>query len=50
VDWKGSKRLSIKGDLEQQPSAFALLLSAKVAALVRLNPARVDLVERFENW
>ena len=48
VDWKGLEEAFNKGRPRTAAQRLRSLLSAKVAALVRLNPARVDLVERFE--
>ncbi len=48
VNWKGLEEAFNQGRPRTAAQRLRSLLSAKVAALVRLNPARVDLVERFE--
>jgi type I restriction enzyme R subunit len=48
VNWKGVEEAFKQGRPRTAAQRLRSLLSAKVAALVRLNPARVDLVERFE--
>ncbi|MDQ6878400.1 MAG: type I restriction endonuclease subunit R [Candidatus Dormibacteraeota bacterium] len=48
VDWKGLEKAFKQGRPRTAAQRLRSLLSARVAALVRLNPARVDLVERFE--
>ncbi len=48
VDWDHVQEAFQKGRPRTAAQRLRSLLSAKLAALVRLNPARVDLVERFE--
>ena len=48
VNWEGLQEAFKQGRPRTAAQRLRSLLSAKVAALVRLNPARVDLVERFE--
>ena len=48
VDWKGLEEAFKQGRPRTAAQRLRSLLSARVTALVRLNPARVDLVERFE--
>jgi len=48
VDWKGLEEAFKQGRPRTAAQRLRSLLSARIAALVRLNPARVDLVERFE--
>jgi type I restriction enzyme R subunit len=48
VNWKGIEEAFNQGRPRTAAQRLRSLLSAKVAALVRLNPARIDLVERFE--
>jgi type I restriction enzyme, R subunit len=48
VNWQGLQEAFKQGRPRTAAQRLRSLLSAKVAALVRLNPARVDLVERFE--
>ena len=48
VDWDNVQEAFQKGRPRTAAQRLRSLLSAKLAALVRLNPARVDLVERFE--
>ena len=48
VDWDHVQGAFQKGRPRTAAQRLRSLLSAKLAALVRLNPARVDLVERFE--
>jgi type I restriction enzyme R subunit len=48
VNWKGLEEAFNHGRPRTAAQRLRSLLSAKVAALVRLNPARLDLVERFE--
>jgi type I restriction enzyme, R subunit len=48
IDWNGLEDAFKQGRPRTAAQRLRSLLSAKVAALVRLNPARVDLVERFE--
>lgn len=48
VNWKGLEDAFKQGRPRTAAQRLRSLLSAKVAALVRLNPARIDLVERFE--
>jgi len=49
VDWKGLEEAFKQGRPRTAAERLRSLLSARITALVRLNPARVDLVERFEN-
>jgi type I restriction enzyme R subunit len=48
VDWKGLEEAFKQGRPRTAAQRLRSLLSARIAALVRLNPVRVDLVERFE--
>jgi type I restriction enzyme, R subunit len=48
VDWKGLEDAFKQGRPRTAAQRLRSLLSARIAALVRLNPVRVDLVERFE--
>jgi type I restriction enzyme R subunit len=48
VDWKGLEEAFKQGRPRTAAQRLRSLLSAQIAALVRLNPMRVDLVERFE--
>jgi type I restriction enzyme R subunit len=48
VSWKGLEEAFKQGRPRTAAQRLRSLLSAKIAALVRLNPVRVDLVERFE--
>jgi len=48
VDWKALEEVFRQGRPRTAAQRLRSLLSARIAALVRLNPARVDLVERFE--
>src|SRR5207302_2085690 len=48
VDWKGLEDAFNQGRPRTAAQRLRSLLSARIAALVRLNPMRVDLVERFE--
>jgi type I restriction enzyme R subunit len=48
VDWKGLEDAFRQGRPRTAAQRLRSLLSARLTALVRLNPARVDLVERFE--
>ena len=48
VDWKGLEETFRQGRPRTAAQRLRSLLSARLTALVRLNPARVDLVERFE--
>jgi len=48
VDWKGLEAAFKAGRPRTAAQRLRSLLSARITALVRLNPARVDLVERFE--
>jgi type I restriction enzyme, R subunit len=48
VDWKGLEDAFKLGRPRTAAQRLRSLLSARIAALVRLNPVRVDLVERFE--
>ena len=48
VDWKGLEEAFKQGRPRTAAQRLRSLLSARIAALVRLNPLRVDLVERFE--
>jgi type I restriction enzyme, R subunit len=49
VDWQGLEEAFRQGRPRTAAQRLRSLLSARIAALVRLNPVRVDLVERFEN-
>jgi type I restriction enzyme R subunit len=48
VDWKGLEEAFKQGRPRTAAQRLRSLVSARVTALVRLNPARVDLVQRFE--
>jgi len=48
VDWKGLDETFKQGRPRTATQRLRSLLSARLTALVRLNPSRVDLVERFE--
>ena len=48
VDWQGLQEAFRQGRPRTAAQRLRSLLSARIAALVRLNPSRVDLVERFE--
>lgn len=48
VDWRGLEAAFKQGRPRTAAQRLRSLLSARLTALVRLNPARVDLVERFE--
>ncbi len=48
VDWKGLEEIFKQGRPRTAVQRLRSLLSARITALVRLNPVRVDLVERFE--
>jgi type I restriction enzyme R subunit len=48
VDWDGLQDAFKQGRPRTAAQRLRSLLSAQIAALVRLNPMRVDLVERFE--
>jgi type I restriction enzyme R subunit len=48
VDWAGLEEAFNEGRPRTAAQRLRSLLSARINALVRLNPARVDLVERFE--
>ena len=48
VDWKGLEDAFKQGRPRTAAQRLRSLLSARIAALVRLNPVRIDLVERFE--
>lgn len=48
VDWAGLEAASNQGRPRTAAQRLRSLMSARIGALVRLNPARVDLVERFE--
>ena len=48
VDWAGLQEVFKQGRPPHGGSAPSVLLAGRITALVRLNPARVDLVERFE--
>jgi type I restriction enzyme R subunit len=48
VDWKGLEAAFKQGRQRTAAQRLRSLLSARITALVRLNPVRVDLVERFE--
>ncbi len=49
VDWKGLEEAFKQGRPRTAAQRLRSLLSARIMALVRLNPVRMDLVERFEN-
>jgi type I restriction enzyme R subunit len=48
VDWAGLEEAFKQGRPRTAAQRLRSLMSAQIAALVRLNPMRVDLVERFE--
>ena len=48
VDWKALQEVYGQGRPRTAAQRLRSLLSARIAALVRLNPARIDLVDRFE--
>jgi type I restriction enzyme R subunit len=48
VDWKGLEDAFRKGRPRTAAQRLRSLLSARLTRLVRLNPARIDLVDRFE--
>jgi type I restriction enzyme R subunit len=48
VDWNGLEEAFKQGRPRTAAQRLRSLLSARITALVRLNPLRVDLVERFE--
>jgi type I restriction enzyme R subunit len=48
VDWEGLEEAFGQGRPRTAAQRLRSLLSARISALVRLNPMRVDLVERFE--
>lgn len=48
VDWSALEEAFKQGRPRTAAQRMRSLLAARIAALVRLNPARVDLVERFE--
>jgi type I restriction enzyme R subunit len=48
VDWRGLDETFRQGRPRTAAQRLRSLLSARLTALVRLNPSRVDLVERFE--
>jgi type I restriction enzyme, R subunit len=48
VDWDGLEEAFKQGRPRTAAQRLRSLLSARITALVRLNPMRVDLVERFE--
>jgi type I restriction enzyme R subunit len=48
VDWKGLEEAFKQGRPRTAAQRLRSLLSARITVLVRLNPVRVDLVERFE--
>jgi type I restriction enzyme R subunit len=48
VDWDGLEEAFKNGRPRTAAQRLRSLLSARISALVRLNPMRVDLVERFE--
>ena len=48
MDWKGLEEAFKQGRPRTAAQRLRSLLSARITALVRLNPMRVDLVERFE--
>src|ERR1017187_10263631 len=48
VDWDGLEEAYKQGRPRTAAQRLRSLLSAQITALVRLNPMRVDLVERFE--
>jgi type I restriction enzyme R subunit len=48
VDWKGLEEAFKQGRERTAAQRLRSMLSARITALVRLNPSRLDLVERFE--
>jgi type I restriction enzyme R subunit len=48
VDWKALEEAFGHGRPRTAAQRLRSLLSARIAALIRLNPARIDLVDRFE--
>jgi type I restriction enzyme R subunit len=48
VDWKSLEEAFGQGRPRTAAQRLRSLLSARIAALIRLNPARIDLVDRFE--
>jgi len=48
VDWKGLEAEFKKGRKRTAAERLRSLLSAKITAMIRLNPVRIDLVERFQ--
>ena len=48
VDWKGLEEAFKQGRARTAAQRLRSLVSARVTALIRLNPVRVDPVERFE--
>ncbi len=48
VDWRNLEEAFKQGRPRTAAQRLRSLLSARITALVRLNPVRVDLVERFE--
>lgn len=48
VDWTGLEEAFKQGRQRTATQRLRSMLSARITALVRLNPSRVDLVERFE--
>lgn len=48
VDWKGLEQAFRQGRPRTAAQRLRSLMSARITALVRLNPTRVDLVERYE--
>jgi type I restriction enzyme R subunit len=48
VDWKALEEAFGQGRPRTAAQRLRSLLSARIAALLRLNPARIDLVDRFE--
>ena len=48
VNWEALQKAFSEGRPRTAAQRLRSLLSARIAALVRLNPVRVDLVERFE--
>jgi len=48
VDWTSLEEVFGQGRPRTAAQRLRSLLSARIAALVRLNPARIDLVDRFE--
>lgn len=49
LNWRGLEQAFRQGRPRTAAQRLRSLLSARIAALVRLNPTRVDLVERYEN-